>query len=266
MSRRDLICRIIVDSQPESGDFNMAADATLLHCAVLKPAGPVVRLYRWKQPTISVGYFQKHLPAKLPSRLAECPCVRRLTGGGAILHHHEITYSCVVPANHPAASPPLALYDLMHGAIRDCLTECGAHVGSRADFPDSKSPPARPDVQPFLCFLRSDPRDLVADVAGCRLKPKIVGSAQRRRKGTILQHGSILLRASPVTSSIPGVWGLFPDFDEQSFAAILSGRLAGVLSRNTEMTQYSDPETEFMFDYLKTRGQNSDGRASPSFR
>ena len=229
----------------------MAADAALLDGAVQSPGPPVVRIYGWSEPTISMGYLQKIPRRHLTAPLADCPRVRRLTGGGAILHDREITYSCVVPRDHPAADRPLGLYSLIHTAIRNCLRTCGVPAGYRVDLPQGE-----PAEQHFLCFLRSDPRDLAVQPVGSALRPKITGSAQRRRKGTILQHGSILLRASPLLPSIPGVCDLFPGFDEEQLQAILPESLAGVLGRTLERTEYSDSEIKFAFDYVRCLRQN----------
>ena len=199
----------------------MQTDAELLEDVIQSPSSAVVRIYRWDQPTVSLGYFQPP-DAETDRRLAACPRVRRLTGGGAILHDQEITYSCVLPACHPIRKNPTALYDLVHNVIVDLMGESGVRAALRmnASTPADTSEGA----DPFLCFLRSDPRDIV-----CR-GYKIVGSAQRRRRGHILQHGSIMLSKSALTPELPGILDLCEAFDLARFEAQLGPRIRSAIS------------------------------------
>ena len=173
---------------PLSGEQNMAVDGEMLEAAV-QGAG-TLRFYRWEQPTVSLGHFQSR-DGDIPARFADCPVVRRLSGGGAILHDRELTYSIALPAGHAILQPPTMLYDRVHAVILRVLAEFGVTATLRGDraFED----------QSFLCFARGDQRDiLIGD-------HKIVGSAQRRRSGAVLQHGSILLETSPLTPEFPGI-------------------------------------------------------------
>lgn len=219
----------------------MAIDAALLEAADECPVGPVVRIYRWSEPTVTVGYFQKDRVTDTGGGLGECPHVRRLTGGGAILHHHEITYSCVLPRTHVLRESPLALYSVMHEAIQIALSQCGVEVGFRSRYPMPTAADAT-EGEPFLCFLRSDPRDLVALKSPSSLFPKVVGSAQRRRRGTILQHGSILLRASSLLSDVPGISDLYGGFDESRLNEVLPMQLANAVSKSVKVSDYTDHE------------------------
>jgi lipoyl(octanoyl) transferase len=124
------------------------------------------------------------------------PTVRRLSGGGAILHHHEVTYALVVPASHPRARPNAQLYRAVHAAIADLLLHLGVPAVSRAEVV------ALEDYEPkcpLLCFTNTNAEDIVTSGL------KIVGSAQRRRGGAVLQHGSILLARSCLTPELPGL-------------------------------------------------------------
>jgi lipoyl(octanoyl) transferase len=125
--------------------------------------------------------------------------VRRLTGGGAIWHHHEVTYALIVPAGHPRARPNTALYRVVHAAIRDTLASVGIEVNRRGDVALLEAPGRS---RPLLCFTDRDSEDLVCQGF------KVVGSAQRRRDGAILQHGSILLARSPRVPELPGLGDL----------------------------------------------------------
>jgi len=249
-------CRVVVDLKPRTGSVNMAIDAALLQVADNKPAAPIVRVYQWAEPTVSLGYFQKSDPSSSEPLLASCPRVQRLTGGGAILHHHEVTYSCVIPRNHRLREQPLQLYRVIHRSILEVLAACGATVGFRGDFPGpiaTKEACSAAEREPFLCFLRSDPRDLAAISGELDGYPKVVGSAQRRRRGTILQHGSILLRRSALLPDVPGVCDLFPQFDLPTFLNLLPTKLAFSVSGRWVSSVYTEQERRFAFDSLKQK-------------
>lgn len=173
----------------------MAFDEALLEAA--RTSGLLaVRFYRWQEPTLSLGYFQKQLPDSIPDELRRLPSVRRLSGGGAILHHREWTYSCVLPPEHPLALEPVKLYEVVHQEIVALLNEQEIAAQLRGKSIDEVH------AEPFLCFGRQDPRDIV-------LGPhKIVGSAQRRRRGAVLQHGSLLLERSEFAPMYAGLLDL----------------------------------------------------------
>jgi len=208
--------QLIVEDSPRTGAWNMAVDEALLEES-LRTGDVFVRLYRWSEATVSLGYFQKATDCDTNEHLATLPVVRRLSGGGAILHHHEQTYSCCLPPRHPIASQPLQLYDLIHSVFIEFLNEQGVTVTPRGKD-------ARVTPEPFLCFLRNAAPDLV--VHG----HKVLGSAQRRRRGAVLQHGSLLLRASEFASELPGLLDLAPEIRwDDSTAEGLGERMASVL-------------------------------------
>ncbi|HEV7278784.1 MAG TPA: lipoate--protein ligase family protein [Pirellulaceae bacterium] len=151
-----------------------------------------LRFYRWSPATLSLGYFQSLSDRDGHAASLPCPVVRRSTGGGAILHDRELTYSFVAPAKIGDRGAAEALYDLFHDTLITTLAEFGvtAHRQEATEAGlDSR----------FLCFERRAKGDLI-----CR-GAKIVGSAQRRSHGAILQHGSILLAASSFAPELPGI-------------------------------------------------------------
>jgi lipoate-protein ligase A len=166
------------------GPANMARDEALLHSVGASESLPTLRLYEWKPPTISLGYFQPVADyEKLDAPLRELPVVRRPTGGGAILHDLELTYSLTVPAGHPwVTGNPRRLYELAHAAVIETLAELNVTAAGSGVTDDSGA--AR---GPFFCFARRHALDVVVGA------DKIAGSAQRRTKDAILQHGSIVL-------------------------------------------------------------------------
>lgn len=187
-------CRLLVEDEPRTGVWNMAFDEALLEAASRRGES-ILRLYRWSEPTLSLGYFQKTVPTDLPQALQSLPRVRRLSGGGAILHHFEWTYSCAIPRTHPLAQRTERLYEVVHGALIRSLSDLQVDARLRGDSSEA---------EPFLCFLRGDARDVVV------AHQKVAGSAQRRRRGAVLQHGSVLLQRSPFASSVPGLVDIAP--------------------------------------------------------
>jgi lipoate-protein ligase A len=201
-------CRLLLESEPHSGAWNMAVDEALLETAVREGLA-TFRWYRWSEPTLSLGYFQVESEVPNDPKWSRLPVVRRLTGGGAILHDREWTYSFTVPAGATLAAHPVALYDLVHGALIDLIRRYGLAADKRGE-----TPPTVPE--PLLCFSRRDAHDVV--VCG----HKVVGSAQRRRKGAVLQHGSLLLRRPELAPGHLGVedLGLSGTFSTDELAAI----------------------------------------------
>jgi lipoyl(octanoyl) transferase len=235
-------CHLICEPSPADGDWNMALDAALLALAIDR-AESVVRIYRWKVPTVTLGYFQASTTTLQQSNpFPDLPVVRRLSGGGAILHHHEWTYSCILPPHHPARKNPSQLYQTVHLALIELLVRCSAPCRLRGEPNHQSSTPSEETTaatEHFLCFLRGNPNDIIHDSGF-----KIVGSAQRRRQGAILQHGSILIRASNHTPDLPGLLDLSPSFDLQLFQTSLPDVIAGAVAESWQRRDWTDSELE----------------------
>jgi lipoate-protein ligase A len=185
-------CRVL-PFETADGPLNMALDETLLD-SVASGGSAVLRTYGWSEPTLSLGYFQPIARAESEPRWRDVPIVRRPTGGGALWHDAEVTYCIVLPASHPLARRSTDLYAAVHSAIAALLHEAGLTAARRGEGR------ARSDAsKPFLCFLDSDAEDVVSGSI------KLVGSAQRRRAGAVLQHGSLLLAQSRQTPELKGV-------------------------------------------------------------
>jgi lipoate-protein ligase A len=169
-----------VETPATTGARNMATDVVLAE-SVREGGVPVLRFYRWWPPCISLGRNQ---PAKGQYDLAEAErrkieFVRRPTGGRAVYHHHEITYSVAVRDRQLGG--PRRTYELIHKALHAGLRLLGAPTEIAPD----PGRPIRPSTLP--CFTALDGG---AIVAGHR---KLVGSAMLREGGVLLQHGSLLL-------------------------------------------------------------------------
>jgi lipoyl(octanoyl) transferase len=178
------------------GAANMALDEALLDNVAGGAEVALLRTYGWSVPTLSLGYFQHIAEAQADARWSSVPTVRRLSGGGAIWHHHEVTYALAVPASHPLARPSTKLYRAVHSAVRDSLTSRGVSAFRRCDLASSEKSERK---RAFLCFTDTNLEDIVT------VGVKVVGSAQRRRGGAVLQHGSLLLGRSFMTPELPGV-------------------------------------------------------------
>jgi lipoate-protein ligase A len=204
-------CRFLLDP-PDCGAWNMAVDEALLESAAEKGVFSF-RIYRWERPTLSLGYFQAYQSRDQHPASAACPAVRRTTGGGAIVHDREITYSLALPASHLGAKRHLLLYEAVHGSLIESLSAwgvsarlCGAAEAQEdrhsclSNLPDKNvRPPQTLKSPPFLCFQRRAPGDVLVGPA------KIAGSAQRRLRGAVLQHGSILWTRSAAAPELPGL-------------------------------------------------------------
>ncbi len=180
------------------GARNMALDEALCGGGAAPP--PTLRLYRWQPWTLSLGWFQTVEPEDVePFLAAGHDLTRRPTGGGAIFHARELTYSLVLPAgDRRLPIPTEASYEWVHSAVAAALREFGVDARPRGPAP----PAAGPD--PFFCFQRTAPVDLVA--AG----RKLVGSAQRRTATALLHHGSLPLAGDPTAPGATSIGELLP--------------------------------------------------------
>lgn len=178
----------------------MALDEALLESA--EPGCLCLRFYDWSPATLSLGYFQGIAERETHTASRPCPVVRRASGGGAILHDQELTYSVVVPRSSQAELDHRWLYDRMHESLLQALRSFSINARScRGDIASCDASPADGTgaAQSFLCFQRHCSGDLLLG------DHKIVGSAQRRSQTAVLQHGSILLRRSPYAPELPGI-------------------------------------------------------------
>jgi len=227
--RQHPFCRIIIDPQPSHSSWNMAVDEALLEAAIDRRQC-TLRWYQWSEATISLGYFQDADSAAAFPEFSSLPIVRRLSGGGAILHHHELTYSCAVPATHALARSPHELYERVHIRIMAVLARHGIAARMRGDGSGFRN-------EQFFCFDRRDPRDVVYR------SRKILGSAQRRRRGSILQHGSLLLRRSQYAPRFPGILDLAASVIlDRHFTEELSSDLCALFGKEATYTTLPEPE------------------------
>ncbi|MEZ0395007.1 MAG: biotin/lipoate A/B protein ligase family protein [Anaerolineales bacterium] len=193
---------------PARGAWNMAVDEAILEAAGRGDSLPTLRLYAWDPPCLSLGYAQPLSDVDVPRlRARGWDLVRRPTGGRAILHTDELTYSVTAPPNEPRlAGTLLESYNRLAAAILRAL-----HIlGLPAEMQDQHVPaPASVNTNP-VCF--EVPSIYEITVGG----KKLVGSAQARRREGVLQHGTL-----PLTGDLTRILQVlvFPDEESRSRAA-----------------------------------------------
>lgn len=178
--------RLIV-TPPLSGAENMAIDEALLRSFDPATSLPVLRLYGWAPPTLSLGRFQKggEVLDLGRCRADGVPVVRRITGGGVIYHADELTYSIVCsPEQIPPASSVKDSFRVLTGFLLAFYRGLGLDA---AYAMDAVSDGVRLGERTAFCFAGRESFDILIDGR------KLGGNAQRRQKGVIFQHGSIPL-------------------------------------------------------------------------
>ena len=156
----------LLETGTNPGAFNMGLDEAILNAVAEGRKPPTLRFYGWNPPTVTLGYFQG-----LEDEVDREACaregvdvVRRVTGGGAVFHDAELTYSIVLPEGHPVARP---------GILESYRVLCEGIVRGLALF----------GLQGEFAPLN----DVLIEGR------KVSGNAQTRKRGCILQHGTILL-------------------------------------------------------------------------
>ncbi len=235
--------RVLIEPAPCSGSWNMAVDEVLLEASAANGSS-ALRIYEWDQATVSLGYFQSSEDPSLETRFPKLAKVRRLSGGGAILHHHEVTYSITIADGHPLAASPGVLYEEVHRRVIALLADWGVRVGLRGEA-------IKFAAEPFLCFSRGDARDIVFG------RHKVMGSAQRRRRGAVLQHGSLLLAQSEFAPEFPGLFELAGlQKDRREVVASLSEALVGLLPGEPVEARLTSAEQQQAEELIGTRYAN----------
>lgn len=177
----------LLDSGANDGYTNMAVDEAILLAVQEQDAPPTLRFYAWQPACLSIGTFQS-----VASDINADACaangidwVRRPTGGRAILHDSEVTYSVVARQNDErVAGDVMESYHRISQGLLLGLAQLGVH----ADLAPSAIPAAPTGAsQPGACFAAPSQHEIMVEGR------KLIGSAQRRQGKCLLQHGSILL-------------------------------------------------------------------------
>ena len=171
---------LIQDPEPLPAALNMAVDEILLQGI----NRPLLRIYQWRSPAVSLGYFEPYqaVQAEYPDREP----VRRWTGGGIVLHGEDLTYSLILPKKDPFFQLKTAeSYRAIHERIAETMNRQGVSV-VMADAASQKISQA--------CFENPAQHDILSAE-----NKKIAGAAQRRTKFGLLHQGSIQNMTLPVS-------------------------------------------------------------------
>lgn len=191
--------------EKNSPAYNMAVDEALLRLC----EAPILRIYQWNEPAVSLGYFQS--VEVVPEGRS---FVRRLTGGGLVDHKNDFTYTLVFPRHHALAqSGTSQSYRKIHESIQKALAFC--NIVSRVM-------PVHSELESSACFQKPVKFDLV-DISG----KKIAGAAQRRTQSAVLHQGSLLM------SSLP-----------EAFISYLTEALEVILETSFQSSQLNKEELE----------------------
>jgi len=222
------------------GPEQMALDEALLENSTI----PTIRIYTWNPPAVSLGYFQDFaaIAPRLPPRME---VVRRITGGGAIWHEHEVTYSLVgVLGNGGLPARTKDLYPLLHGAIQAALGRRGAPLHAQLETVGDRRYADEP-----RCFASPAADDLVHADGG-----KVLGSAARARGSRVLVHGSLKLATNPWDGPVVAACGLTA---EAAAEALLEG-IAQALGETLEPGHLTADEQQHRDHLLKLRYGSDD--------
>lgn len=223
--------RLIVEDAPRSGAWNMALDEAIMDAVGAGDAPPTLRLYQWAPPCLSLGKRQP-LSGIDMARCREdgIDVVRRATGGFAILHTDELTYSIATHPDDPRAE----------GAILDAYRKLSAGLIAGLhllDIPAIMNPvdPIGVHNASAACFEAPSAYEIIAG------GQKLVGSAQTRPSGRVLQHGSLPLRGD-IARLVRYLW-FATEEDRDALAGHLRERattLSALLRREVSFEEAAD--------------------------
>lgn len=214
----------LIDTGYADGPTNMAIDEAILRACAEGEVPPTLRLYGWAPPCLSIGYFQS---AGKEVSLEECrrlgvDLVRRLTGGLAVLHDRELTYTVVLPASHPLAAGGIVdSYRRLSAGLAAGIAALGVQVEMAPQGTSRHNRATGGDLNTESATKTSACFELPSDFEITVDKRKLVGSAQTRKRGVVLQHGSVLLafdafRTAAVLKA--------PSMTKDEYAALLQSR------------------------------------------
>jgi lipoate-protein ligase A len=171
----------LIYSPPQNGIINMATDQAIMEAVGDRRSEPTLRFYSWQPACLSLGYTQRARDVDF-ARVQRMgwDVVRRPTGGRAILHTDELTYSVSLPQDHELARGDiLASYQRLSVALQHGLEKFGLH--------SQQAPRKKGGANSPVCFETPSAYEITADAR------KLIGSAQVRRQGAVLQHGTLPL-------------------------------------------------------------------------
>lgn len=241
----------LIESPRLTGARNMAQDEAILTASESGAHMPALRLYGWSTPTISIGCLQNAAPLACHG----LPLVRRITGGRAVLHDRELTYSVIAPNSLDLFSGGiLEAYSSISLCIINALRDIGVEAGLERAGPRPGHGPGGAAKE--ACFHTPSRYEVIAS------GKKLVGSAQRRFKSTFLQHGSILFAmdeglnarvfGEEVVKRMTTI-GNLSGISEDDFRPILIKRLSEGLNASFIPSRLTDDEESIEQDLLHSK-------------
>jgi lipoate-protein ligase A len=228
----------LLDYEAAGGAANMAADEAMLDSAVAGIAS--IRFYGWAEATLSLGYFQSEAIRRHNPHLSSLPYVRRPTGGAALVHENELTYALALPSLQVRHEAPATWITRVHSIIAEVLNDHG--VPARLSEPTAVNP------NDHLCFKKLTCGDILIG------RDKIVGSAQRRQRGALLQHGGILLAQSAHAPDLAGVYELSGrHVDQADLSRGIVQSLTSRLTRDLTPGTWTDGEKKRRAQLVETK-------------
>lgn len=249
--------------QVETGRFNMAADRWLLDQRVAFPErGPILRFYGWKDTTLSLGYHQSPIYPAATLEAMGIRCVRRPTGGRAVLHQAsahqaELTYSLIVPDLEPRSRREAYAY--LCQFLWNGLNNLGVQLDPLGPSPSHhREETSRTYHHRASCFATATSADLTFQ------QRKLIGSAQLWKQQVVLQQGSLLLRPDidlwervlpGSTAKIKGLQEIAPQpLEPDQMINSLSQSAAELLGVTWQEAEWSNQEREAI-TALQDQGQ-----------
>ena len=217
--------RLIV--HPELNPFyNMAVDEAILEsCRQNDP--PTLRFYEWEGIPVSIGYFQPAETVKTSLSMPDCLIVRRPTGGGAVVHNNDITFSIVFPET------------LLNRSIIDSYKQINLSIIEKIGLQknlhliDTDNPTQKKQKRPGLCFDEPTRYDII------RGNIKVGGSAQRRKKGIVLHQSSFFYDKCGYTRS--------------DYVQVIEKAMESLFNQNLSIQKLTDTEEKLANQLLINR-------------
>ncbi len=205
----------LIDTQYNNAFINMAIDEALLTSKL-----PVLRFYGWKPAGLSIGYFQSIKDFNLKNlKKHKIDLVRRLTGGNAVLHDKELTYSFVIDENQMPKSI-IESYKIISKGLLHGLKNLGLNAVMNENVEKKE--------KSTICFNHPSWYELLVN------KKKIIGSAQKRVNGKLLQHGAVLIDVD-----IEKYCSLFNNYDKELVSKV-KGRMTSINEELNNKRGYND--------------------------
>ena len=234
----------LINSGLCSAAYNMALDEAIATSVRNRQEPPTLRFYSWDRPSLSLGCFQKASDLDLDyCRQRAIPFVRRPTGGRAVFHHDELTYSfSVLTDREPFSKGLMESYRRISSAFNLAFRKIGISVESKMQREEGRVLTRNP-----FCFGSSSYGEILLN------SRKIVGAAQKRWKDGLLQQGSIPyicdkekiahilgIKASQAEKTMHGMKEILPDFNDEDFRRAVRAAFEEIFGISL-LTSHPDP-------------------------